>query len=252
LRKRGNRGPSFINEEFKALLDKYLATIDKENPYLFQSKNWQGDKRKGIQNLSPRQISNILNDLINRAGIQKNGVFAWHTGRKLFMTTATELGVSPWASKLMVGKSFEISDETYVIRMKLKPDFIKISNVLKLFPKTASDGGRVKNLENALVEVEKENRVLKTRIEVLQKNSGITEDALADLLKPLIREMLQEKLLEPAKTTDLGFLTISKIPNIDAMSSAGIMELYTKLKRGEPLSTIASPDLFESLKQKSE
>ncbi len=83
---------AFINEEFKALLDKYLPTIDKENPYLFQSKNWQGIKRKGIQKLSSRQISNILNDLINRAGIQKNAVFAWHTGRKLFMTTATELG----------------------------------------------------------------------------------------------------------------------------------------------------------------
>ena len=185
---------AFINEEFKALLDKYLPTIDKENPYLFQSKNWQGIKRKGIQNLSSRQILNILNDLINRAGIQKNGVFGWHTGRKLFLTTAAELGISPWASKMMVGKSFEISDETYVIRMKLKPDFIKISNVLKLFPKTVSGDGRVKNLENALVEVEKENRVLKTRIEVLQKETGLTEEALATLLLPRLADKKVKKM----------------------------------------------------------
>jgi len=48
---------SFISEEFKALLDKYLPRLDNENPYLFQSKNWQGKQRKGIQNLSPRQLA---------------------------------------------------------------------------------------------------------------------------------------------------------------------------------------------------
>lgn len=193
---------AFINEEFKTLLCKYLPTIDKENPYLFQSKNWQGDKRKGIQNLSPKQILNILNDLIKRAGIQKNGVFGWHTGRKLFLTTAAELGISPWASKMMVGKSFENSDETYVSRMKLKPDFIKISNVLKLFPKTANDDGKVKNLESALIELEKENQVLKTRIEVLQKEFGLAEEALATLLLP----RLVDKKLKKVEAGEDGIL----------------------------------------------
>jgi len=31
---------TFITQEFKGLLDKYLPTLDKSNPYLFQSKKW--------------------------------------------------------------------------------------------------------------------------------------------------------------------------------------------------------------------
>lgn len=220
---------AFINEEFKVLLDKYLPTLDKENPYLFQSKNWQGIKRKGIQNLSPRQISNILNDLINRAGIQKNGTFAWHTGRKLFMTTATELGVSPWASKLMVGKSFEISDETYVIRTRLKPDFIKVSNVLKLFPKTTDDTGKVKNLENTIFELQRRITVLTTTLEVLQKGFGVTEEAVSELLKPLLQEKLLEKTVN-AGTSGVGFL---QMENVNKMSPKKIVSRYLEITKGK-------------------
>lgn len=78
----------------------------------------------------------------------------------------------------------------------------------------------------------------------------MTKDALADLLKSSMKEMIQEKLSEPSKTTELGFLTIPKIPNIDAMSSDDIVKLYLRLKKGESLDTIASPDLFDSIKQK--
>jgi site-specific recombinase XerD len=221
---------TFINEEFKALLDKYLPTIDKENPYLFQSKNWQGKKRKGIQNLSQRQISNILNDLINRASIQKNGVFAWHTGRKLFLTTATELGVSPWASKLMVGKSIGNSDETYITRTKLKPDFIKISNVLKLFPKAADDdAGKVKNLENTIFELQKRITVLTTTLEVLQKGFGVTEEAVSELLKPLLQKKLLEKTVN-AGTGGIGFL---QLENVNKMSPQKIVSRYLEITKGK-------------------
>lgn len=57
--------------------------------------------------------------------------------------------------------------------------------------------------------------MLKTRIEALQQNFGVTEDALADLLKPLIRETLREKLLESSKTTGLGFLIIPRIARVN-------------------------------------
>lgn len=153
---------SFVSEEFKGLLDKYLATIDKSNRYLFQS------KRRG--HLSTKQIDNILKNLVKRAGVINHGLFRWHTGRKLFLRTCAELGLSSWSAKLMCGKSIPASDDTYVHDAELKNDFTKISEVLRLFPKSfPQTEDQIKNLENALRQVEEENMVFKTRIDVLQR-----------------------------------------------------------------------------------
>jgi integrase len=122
---------SFISQEFKAILDKYLNTIDKNNKYLFQS------ARKG--HLTTRQIDNILKGLVKRAGVVNHGLFRWHTGRKLFLRTCAELGISSWSAKLMCGKSIPASDDTYVHDAELRNDFTKLSNTLKLYPKTTAD-----------------------------------------------------------------------------------------------------------------
>jgi hypothetical protein len=131
---------------------------------------------------------------VKKAGIETHGVMAWHSGRKLFLRTATELGVSPWSAKLMCGKSVPASDDTYIHEVELKPDFLKVSEVLRLFPKSvpyASD--QIRQLEDAMTELEKENIALKTRIEVMQKQSGLTEEALADLIRPLLVQLLNER-----------------------------------------------------------
>ena len=125
---------AFINEEFKKRLDKYRPLLDKSNPYLFQS------KRK--RHLSSKQMNNILKSLVERAGISNNGLFRWHTGRKLFLRTCAELGISSWSAKLMCGKSIPASDDTYVHDAELKGDFLKISKVLRLFPKTITSNRR--------------------------------------------------------------------------------------------------------------
>jgi integrase len=154
---------TFISEEFKQLLDKYLPLLDKENPYLFQS------KRK--QHLSTKQIDNILKGLIKRAGIVNHGLFRWHTGRKLFLRTCAELGISSWSAKLMCGKAIPASDDTYVHDAELKDDFMKISEVLGLFPKIIPQAeDKIKNLENAIGQLENENIAFKTRIDLMQKN----------------------------------------------------------------------------------
>ncbi|TSA57654.1 hypothetical protein D4R42_01180 [bacterium] len=154
---------AFISEEFKQLLDKYLPLLDKSNPYLFQSK-----RRK---RLSTKQINNRLKKLVERAGIKNHGLFRWHTGRKLFLRTCAELGISSWSAKLMCGKSIPASDDTYVHDAELKGDFLKIADVLRLFPKTILQADdKLEKLENALRHVEEENAVSKTRIEMLQKD----------------------------------------------------------------------------------
>jgi integrase len=223
---------TFISQEFKGLLDKYLPTLDRSNSYLFQSKKWT-KKRKGIQNLGTKQIENIFKSLVSKAGINAHGIMAWHSGRKLFLRTATELGISPWSAKLMCGKSIPASDDTYIHNVELKPDFSKVSEVLRLFPKSvphASD--RIRQLEDAMTALEKENITLKTRIELMQKQSGLTEKALADLIRPLLTQVLierSEKKGIPAMRTivhhSLGVCAKEKEP-----TSQEIIQEYVEVK----------------------
>jgi integrase len=136
---------SFVSAEFKPILDKYLNTIDKGNKYLFQS------KRSG--HMTVHGIQKIFHGLVKRAGIASHGLFRWHTGRKLFLRTCAELGISSWSAKLMVGKSIPISDETYIHDVELKNDFVKVSNVLKLFPVAPSTQSDVQKTLDTVIEV---------------------------------------------------------------------------------------------------
>ena len=154
---------SFVTEEIKNLLEKYIPLLDKSNKHLFQS------KRKG--HLSTKQINNIFKKIIQRAGIHNHKLFRWHTGRKLVLRTCAELGISSWSAKLIEGKAIPSSDDTYVHDAELKKDFLKISKVLRLFPEnTPQTEDKLKMLEDALKHVEEENAISKTRIDQLQKN----------------------------------------------------------------------------------
>lgn len=136
---------SFISAEFKAILDKYFNTLDKSNKFLFQS------KRSG--HLTVHGIQKIFKGLQKRAGIVNHGLFRWHTGRKLFLRTCAELGISSWSAKLMVGKSIPASDDTYIHDAELRKDFIKVSNVLKLFPVALSTQSDVQKTLDTVLEV---------------------------------------------------------------------------------------------------
>jgi integrase len=172
---------TFISEEFKGLLDQYLPTLDKTNPFLFQSKKWT-KKRKGIQNLGTKQIENVFKGLVKKAGIENHGVMAWHSGRRLLLTTATNLGVPLTKAKYMCGKSVPYSDDTYIHEVELKNDFLKIAEVLRLFPKTIPQATeKIENLENALKQVETENTAFKTRIDLLQKEVQILKESVDGL-----------------------------------------------------------------------
>lgn len=150
---------TFISEEFKTLLDKYLPQLDKANPYLFQS------KRSG--HLTSKQVDKILKSLVKRAGI-KNGtqLFRWHCGRKLVLRTSAELGLNQWSAKMLVGKSVSPDIATYISGVLLKNDFQKLSGVLKLFPKQATSEN--KQMLDVMM------KALRTLIEEELRKQGIT------------------------------------------------------------------------------
>lgn len=68
-------------------------------------------------------------------------------------------------------KAIPASDDTYVHDAELKNDFIKISETLRLFPKTLPQAeDKIKHMETAIGQLENENMAFKTRIDLLQKD----------------------------------------------------------------------------------
>ena len=167
----------FIDAEFQKLLEKYLPTLNKSNKFLFQSE-------KG-GNVKEKQLLRRLQSLQKRAGIQSNGqVFGWHIGRKLFLRTCAELGITSWNAQMMCGKAVDKSIATYINGVALKNDAIKVSNVLKM--EISNGNGKVVKLETLVIELERENKVLKDRIEVLQQHFESHETTISEMRKDMI------------------------------------------------------------------
>jgi len=177
----------FISEEFKGLLTKYLVLLDKKNPYLFQS-------AKNLH-LTVKHIDYMLHALAKRAGL--SNMIHWHTARKLVLRTCAELGISSWSAKMLVGKSIPMSDATYLEGVKLVEDFNKTREVLRLFPKSnPQTNGKIKDLENALSQVETENHALKTRVDQLQKRVEGLPEKILDIIEkeyPQIKQLYSDK-----------------------------------------------------------
>ena len=162
-RKEGITAHVFIDSEFQNYLEKQIPVLKGDNKFLFQSE-------KG-GNLKEKQLLRKLQCLQKKAGIDAKGkVFGWHIGRKLFLRTCAELGITSWNAQMMCGKAVDKSIATYINGIQLKNDAMKVHNVLKMeIANQTNNHGRIEALEDALKSVEKENFTLKTRVDNLQK-----------------------------------------------------------------------------------
>jgi hypothetical protein len=229
-------------------LEEYLKILEKKHDWKLPEYLWNGATNDNL--------NDWLKALIRKANIETYGKKVhFQMFRKFLYDVLARMDET--VACVVTAKTVDVSKTTY--RTSLDSECERVyRESYKLFALNGDVSGKTKQeqaeritqLQATLVAVEKENHVLKTRVDMLHGGLGMTKDALADLLKSSMKEMIQEKLSEPSKTTELGFLTIPKIPNIDAMSSDDIVKLYLRLKKGESLDTIASPDLFDSIKQK--
>jgi hypothetical protein len=128
------------------------------------------------------------------------------------LRTAAELGVNAWNAKLLVGKSVEKSIATYINGVKLKEDFVKISNVLRV--NEVPQNSKMLTLEeavNLVAQVQKE--------ELLEK----------------VKRLWDEKhgqFASPGSSTTLG-LTIM-MPDFERMTPKQLLQEYLKLKEADP------------------
>jgi integrase len=198
--KEGITAHIFIDREFQKFLEKQIPNLDSSNKFLFQSEKGGHVKEK--------QLLRRLQSLQKKAGIDAKGkVFGWHIGRKLFLRTCAELGITSWNAQMMCGKAVDKSIATYINGIQLKNDAMKVHNVLKMeFINGTNNHSKIEQLEQTLVSLEKENKELKTRIEVLQKNFDketlSLESAIVKLDERLeVVELLKKKM---AKIKDAG------------------------------------------------
>ena len=85
----------------------------------------------------------------------------------------------------MCGKAIPASDDTYVHDAELKKDFIKLSNVLRLFPKALANGSNtMKQAVDTIMQV------LRSLVEDKLKEQGLMKKT-----KPIDWEQIYEKLL---------------------------------------------------------
>ncbi|MGV9103458.1 MAG: hypothetical protein ACOC3C_05025 [Candidatus Thorarchaeota archaeon] len=191
-KKEGTVYETFISEELRELLEKHIPTL--EDQWLFSG------VRKG-SHVKDETLNNRLKNLAQKAGIKTHGNLTWHCGRKLVMRTGAELGLNIWNIKRMVGKSIPISDDTYLTGLKLREDFIKFSEVLRLKPRI----NRVGNIEEL------------TQI-------------LAEVVADLIRPKLREKLLLISSSKGRVFRLFGS-PSLGGRTSEETLKLYLQMKK---------------------
>jgi integrase len=170
----------FIDSEFQRLLEKHIPNLDHENRFLFQSEKGGHVKEK--------QLLRRLQSLQKKAGVESNGkVFGWHIGRKLFLRTCAELGITSWNAQMMCGKAVDKSIATYINGIQLKNDAKKVHNVLRMEVATPSTSSDVQKTLDTVMEV------LKALMEDACKQKGLLKKTksvdwleLLEKLKPEI------------------------------------------------------------------
>lgn len=178
-RKEGTIYRTYISAEFQELLRLYLPALEKETKYLLLGKRKGSHIDNDILNLTLQQLA-------EKAQIKLNGNLRWHTGRKLVLRSCAELGLNQWSAKALTGKSISKDMATYLEGLNLKKGFLKLHSVPKLKPtKVSNRVGDVEKtvdmLKETLTTLEKENMVLKTRIDNLQSNTMNLEDRLNEI-----------------------------------------------------------------------
>jgi integrase len=168
---------TFISCETVELLKAYVPTLREDNEFLFQTKS-------NGSHADDEYLNGMIQDLGFKAGFcdekgkvlngrNKGKRLSWHSFRKTFLTTATQLGIENDQKCLLVGKSLEKgqSMETYIGDPKLKNAFLAIRNALAL-TKTQDVEGKneeIEKLRNALVESQHKITTLETTNEELRR-----------------------------------------------------------------------------------
>lgn len=154
----------FLSYETVELLKAYIPTLERANPYLFQSNS--------EHHLEEQSINDILKVLAAKAKLQfpEGKRLRFHCFRKRFLSTCANLKVDVNIAKILVGKTVSIDMMAYLSEVDLKTAFNEISKTLSLANGSHRRDTEVKNEEIASLKTEL--RDLKIFIKGLQQLYG--------------------------------------------------------------------------------
>jgi len=201
----------FLSNETVQLLKLYLPTLEKENPYLFQS--------NGGSHVSDEWINRLLRTLSKKARFPLNGKsLTFHCFRKMFLSASIDSGIGLTAGKKLCGKAIPKSDDTYLTTVRLREKFIQLKKFLTIQqPQKPANRDQIKTFKNVVsnlqgeltrqkvitdtiteenLEMKEDLKALKEELDTLQKLRDLPED-LENLRKQMIETMeMNEKIMK--------------------------------------------------------
>ena len=177
----------FISQETIDLLKIYLPTLPKEKIYLFPS--------NGDSHITHDRISVWLEALSNKAGISRNGKsLTHHCFRKMFLSASVDSGIGLTAGKMLCGKTIPMTDETYLISVKLRKHFITLKKLLNIKEQPSIDAEELEKRVNTRVDQELQN-MRNVLSDYAIENKGIKAEnlELKDRLKRLEDKVMNEQ-----------------------------------------------------------
>jgi hypothetical protein len=181
---------SFLTPECIENLSEYLKVLEKQNNGKLPQLLWNGATNDNL--------NDWLKSLVKKSNIDTYGrEVRFHSIRKFVYDTLSMM--SETIACVITAKKTDASKITY--KPKLDAECLRIFKESYKFIALNGDASgkghleeleKIKTLENTLTSLEKENASLKTRLELMQRSIGLSEEALADLLKPLVPLVLKE------------------------------------------------------------
>ena len=165
----------FLSNEAKEVLKLYLSTLKPTQTKLFKK--------------SSDSVGKALKQLLEKAFPELTVNVTPHDFRRLFISTASNAGVQEWHIKFLVGKTVPPDILTYLRNLDLKADFAKIKAKLSI----QQPNNQAEDLKETLNNVERENHILKTRVDNLQSHVDLMEQALSTKLGIKVKELYEEK-----------------------------------------------------------
>lgn len=166
-----------LSQTTVTILKEYLRTFPSKNAFLFNS--------NGKNHIDEETVNTRLRDLARESEIEVGNMrLTWHCFRDMVISQGKNLSIDPDVLKLMVGKSISKAMLPYLTGIDVKTAFLKLQKITGISTIIEESEGNIKKieaLENALIELEKENKNLKTRMEVLQSKLESHETIITDL-----------------------------------------------------------------------
>jgi len=165
----------FLSQEARETLKLYFSTLKPTQTKLFTK--------------SFDSVSKALKQLFNKAFPDLKANLTPHDFRRLNISTASNCGLNEWHIKYLVGKTVPNDILTYLRNLDLKADFQKIKAKLSI----QQPDSQAEDLKETLTNVERENHIMKSRIDNLQTHVDLMEQALSTKLGIKIKKLYEEE-----------------------------------------------------------